>query len=89
VLVDQGEPHPLAGVPVEFRGSATEVVVVGIGTFLTWQLGFDPREEHFPGRAAEAGDELGRRVLAARLVRDVIRPAPDPPVDQGVLSCPA
>jgi hypothetical protein len=109
------------------------VVVVGIGTFLTWQLGFDPRggittidwlvtpqqsllsvtagavyhdglgelepvrrqltwyphevwlwqlacqwrriaqEEPFPGRAAEAGDQLGWRVLVARLIRDVMR----------------
>jgi Domain of unknown function (DUF4037) len=133
VLVDHGEPHPLAGVPAEFRGWPTEVVVVGIGTFLTWQLGFDPRggitttdwlvtpqqsllsvtagavyhdglgelepvrrqlawyprevwlwqlacqwrriaqEEPFPGRAAEAGDQLGCRVLVARLVRDVMR----------------
>lgn len=31
------------------------------------------QEEPFPGRAAEVGDELGSRVLAARLVRDVIR----------------
>lgn len=43
VLVDHGEPHPLAGVPAEFRGWPTEVVVVGIGTFLAGQLGFDPR----------------------------------------------
>jgi hypothetical protein len=43
VLVDHGEPQPLPGVPAEFRGWPTEVVVVGIGTFLTWQLGFDPR----------------------------------------------
>ena len=89
-----GEPEPLAGVPGRFRGWPTEVVVVGIGTFLTWQLGFDPRagistrdwpvtpqqslagqwrriaqEEHFPGRADEVGDDLGRRVLVARLAR--------------------
>jgi len=31
------------------------------------------QEEPFPGRAAEVGDELGSRVLAARLVRDAIR----------------
>jgi hypothetical protein len=31
------------------------------------------QEEPFPGRAAEVGDELGSRVLAARLVRDVMR----------------
>jgi hypothetical protein len=43
VLVEVGEPEPLAGVPGRFRGWPTEVVVVGIGTFLTWQLGFDPR----------------------------------------------
>jgi hypothetical protein len=133
VLVEEGEPHPLAGVPAQFRGWPTEVVVVGIGTFLTWQLGFDPRggitttdwlvtpqqsllsvtagavyhdglgelepvrrelawyprevwlwqlacqwrrigqEEHFPGRAAEAGDQLGWRVLVARLARDLMR----------------
>jgi hypothetical protein len=30
-------------------------------------------EEPFMGRTAEAGDELGSRVLASRLVRDVIR----------------
>jgi hypothetical protein len=107
--------------------------VVGIGTFLTWHLGFDPRggitttdwlvtpqqsllsvtagavyhdglgelelvrhqlawypqevwlwqlacqwrriaqEEPFPGRAAEAGDQLGWRVLVARLARDLMR----------------
>jgi Domain of unknown function (DUF4037) len=133
VLVAEGGPLPLDGVPAEFRGWPTEAVVVGIGTFLTWQLGFDPRagistrdwlvtpqqslasvtagavyhdglgelepvrqalawyprdlwlwqlagqwrriaqEEHFPGRAAEVGDDLGRRVLVARLARDVMR----------------
>jgi hypothetical protein len=31
------------------------------------------QEEPFPGRAAEVGDELGSRLVAARLVRDVIR----------------
>lgn len=31
------------------------------------------QEEPFPGRAAEVGDELGSRVIAARLVRDVMR----------------
>jgi Domain of unknown function (DUF4037) len=133
VLVDHGEPQPLPGVPARFHSWPTEVVVIGIGTFLTWQLGFDPRggittrgwlvtpqqsllsvtagvvyhdglgeleavrralawyprdlwlwqlgaqwrriaqEQHFPGRAAEAGDELGCGVLVARLVRDVMR----------------
>lgn len=133
VLVEAGDPEPLAGVPARFRGWPTEVVVVGIGTFLTWHLGFDPRagistrdwlvtpqqslasvtagavyhdglgelepvrqalawyprdlwlwqlagqwrrivqEEHFPGRADEVGDDLGRRVLVARLARDLMR----------------
>jgi hypothetical protein len=31
------------------------------------------QEEPFPGRAAEVGDELGSRVVAARLVRDAMR----------------
>jgi hypothetical protein len=31
------------------------------------------QEEPFVGRAAEVGDELGSRVVAARLVRDVVR----------------
>ena len=31
------------------------------------------QEEAFVGRTAEAGDELGSRILAARLVRDVVR----------------
>jgi Domain of unknown function (DUF4037) len=31
------------------------------------------QEEPFPGRAAEVEDELGSRVIAARLVRDVMR----------------
>ncbi|MEK7766302.1 MAG: DUF4037 domain-containing protein, partial [bacterium] len=31
------------------------------------------QEEPFPGRCAEAGDELGSRVVAARLVRDLMR----------------
>jgi hypothetical protein len=31
------------------------------------------QEEPFAGRAAEVGDELGSRVVAARLVRDVMR----------------
>lgn len=31
------------------------------------------QEEHFVGRTVEVGDELGSRVLAARLVRDLIR----------------
>ena len=31
------------------------------------------QEEPFPGRAAEVGDELGSRLVAARLVRDVMR----------------
>jgi Domain of unknown function (DUF4037) len=133
VLVEEGEPHPLPGVPAQFRGWPTEALVVGIGTFLTGELGFDPRggitttdwlvtpqqallsvtagavyhdglgelepvrhqlawyphevwlwqlacqwrriaqEEHFPGRAAEAGDQLGCRVLVARLARDLMR----------------
>lgn len=30
-------------------------------------------EEPFPGRAAQAGDELGSRVVAARLVREIMR----------------
>ena len=41
-----------------------------------WQLACQWRriaqEEPFPGRAAEAGDQLGCRVLVARLVRDVM-----------------
>jgi hypothetical protein len=43
VLVEAGGPEPLAGVPARFGGWPTEVVVLGIGTFLTRQLGFDPR----------------------------------------------
>jgi hypothetical protein len=31
------------------------------------------QEEAFPGRCAEAGDELGSRVVTARLVRDLMR----------------
>lgn len=31
------------------------------------------QEEPFPGRAAEIGDDLGSRVIAARLVRDLMR----------------
>jgi hypothetical protein len=31
------------------------------------------QEEHFVGRTAEVGDELGSRVLAARLTRDLMR----------------
>ena len=31
------------------------------------------QEEHFVGRTAEVGDELGSRILAARLARDVMR----------------
>jgi hypothetical protein len=31
------------------------------------------QEEHLVGRAAEVGDELGSRLLAGRLVRDVVR----------------
>jgi hypothetical protein len=31
------------------------------------------QEESFPGRCAEAGDELGSRVVTARLVRDIMR----------------
>ena len=31
------------------------------------------QEEHFVGRTAEVGDELGSRILAARLVRDMMR----------------
>ncbi|WP_150243913.1 DUF4037 domain-containing protein [Nocardiopsis quinghaiensis] len=31
------------------------------------------QEESFPGRCAEAGDHLGARVVAARLVRDLMR----------------
>jgi hypothetical protein len=42
-----------------------------------WQLAGQWRriaqEEHFPGRAAEVGDDLGRRVLVARLARDLMR----------------
>jgi Domain of unknown function (DUF4037) len=133
VLVAEGEPRPLDGLPAAFRGWPVEVVVVGIGRFLTGVLGFDPRagistrdwlvtpqqtlasmtagavyhdglgelepvrqalawyprdlwlwqlagqwrriaqEEPFCGRAAEVGDDLGRRVLVGRLARDVMR----------------
>ena len=42
-----------------------------------WLLGCQWRrlsqEEHFVGRAAEVGDELGSRLLAGRLVRDLMR----------------
>jgi hypothetical protein len=31
------------------------------------------QEEHFVGRTAEVGDEMGSRILAARLVRDLVR----------------
>lgn len=31
------------------------------------------QEEAFPGRCAEVGDDLGSRVIAARLVRDIMR----------------
>jgi hypothetical protein len=31
------------------------------------------QEEHFVGRSAEVGDELGSRVIAARLIRDIMR----------------
>jgi uncharacterized protein DUF4037 len=31
------------------------------------------QEEHFVGRTAEVGDDLGSRVVAARLVRDIMR----------------
>ncbi len=31
------------------------------------------QEEAFPGRAAEAGDDLGSRVITARIVRDLMR----------------
>jgi hypothetical protein len=31
------------------------------------------QEEHFVGRTAEVGDDLGSRVIAARLVRDIMR----------------
>ncbi|MFY1693362.1 DUF4037 domain-containing protein [Plantactinospora sp. WMMB782] len=40
---------------------------------LACQWGRIGQEEPFVGRAAEAGSELGSRVLAARLVRDVMR----------------
>ena len=133
VLVDEDAPGPLEGVPAEFRGWPAEVVVAGVGPYLTGLLGFDPRagvstrdwlvtpqqtlasvtagavyhdglgelepvrealawyprdlwlwqlagqwrriaqEEPFCGRADEAGDDLGRRVLVARLARDVMR----------------
>jgi hypothetical protein len=35
VLVEADGPEPLAGVPAQFRGWPTEVVVAGIGRFLT------------------------------------------------------
>jgi hypothetical protein len=42
-----------------------------------WLLGCQWRrlsqEEHFVGRTAEVGDDLGSRILAARLVRDLVR----------------
>jgi hypothetical protein len=43
VLVAEGEPRPLDGLPAAFRGWPVEVVVAGIGRFLTGVLGFDPR----------------------------------------------
>ena len=43
VLVDEDAPRPLEDVPAEFRGWPAEVVVAGIGPYLTGLLGFDPR----------------------------------------------
>jgi hypothetical protein len=40
---------------------------------LACQWGRLDQEEPFVGRAAEVGDELGSRIVAARLVRDVMR----------------
>jgi hypothetical protein len=39
---------------------------------LAAQWGRIEQEEAFPGRCAEAGDELGSRVVAARLVREIM-----------------
>ncbi len=133
-------PAAFRGYPVAFGvtrdpvgGSRNRVEVFGLGGWLTWRLGFDPRrgvaardwlaapwqrlaevtagavfhdgtgelsraraalswyprdlwryvlscqwsriaeEEAFPGRCAEAGDELGSAVVAARLARDLMR----------------
>ena len=132
-------PSSFGGYPVRFAvtrdpygGERHRVEVFGLGGWLTWQLGFDPRdevtasdwlgvpwqrlaevtggavfedrtgqltrirtalswyprdvwcyvlacqwsriaeEEAFPGRCAEAGDELGSAVVAARLARDLM-----------------
>jgi hypothetical protein len=133
-------PAAFRGYPVAFcvthdpaSGSRHRVEVSGLGGWLTWRLGFDPRqavtvrdwlaapwqrlaevtagavfhdgtgelsraraalswyprdvwryvlscqwsriaeEEAFPGRCAEAGDELGSAVVTARLARDLMR----------------
>jgi hypothetical protein len=132
-------PSSFGGYPVRFAvtrdpygGERHRVAVFGLGGWLTWQLGFDPRpgmtasdwlgvpwqrlaevtggaifsdrtgqlthvrtalswyprdlwcyvlacqwsriaeEEAFPGRCAEAGDELGSAVVTARLARDLM-----------------
>jgi len=132
-------PSSFGGYPVRFAvtrdpsgGERHRVAVLGLGGWLTWQLGFDPRpgmtasdwlgvpwqrlaevtggaifsdrtgqlthvrtalswyprdlwcyvlacqwsriaeEEAFPGRCAEAGDELGSAVVTARLARDLM-----------------
>jgi uncharacterized protein DUF4037 len=132
-------PSSFGGYPVRFAvtrdpygGERHRVEVFGLGGWLTWQLGFDPRpgmtasdwlgapwqrlaevtggavfedrtgqltrvrtalrwyprdvwcyvlacqwsriaeEEAFPGRCAEAGDELGSAVVTARLARDLM-----------------
>ena len=133
-------PAAFRGYPVAFEvtrdpggGARHRVEVFGLGGWLTWRLGFDPRggvtvpdwlaapwqrlaevtagavfhdgsggltraraalswypadlwryvlscqwsriaeEEAFPGRCAEAGDELGSAVVTARLARDLMR----------------
>jgi hypothetical protein len=62
---------------LELLGPARETLAWYPDDVWLWLLACQWRrldqEEPFVGRAAEVGDEIGSRVLAARLVRDVMR----------------
>ena len=86
--IDARLPETFRGWPVRYYRWQTgrvehHVGVTTVGEWLTSHLGFDPRvsfqwqrlqdDESFVGRTAEIGDDLGSRLVAARIAQGAVR----------------